>query len=381
MSKVLVKEATLTSIADAIREKNGSTDTYYPNEMAAAITAIETGGGDIPEEGLTITGNCNHRFAYNGWNWFIDAYAKKIKTNNITGAGNMFYYSDAIKEIPFEINFDASKNVTLTDMFSQSGIETVPKINNCKPTETSSMFFQCKNITQYPEDMDEWFDWSFIENLTNSYSGRMNSMFAFNHSLRKFPVGMIKHTNKYMTSNTPYYSMANTCSALDEITNLPVLFKDIEKTTNLFTTTFNNTRRIKDITFETDNGAPYVVQWKAQTIDLSKEIGYGFTSASFYNTGLTTATQIKDDTTYQALKDNVDSWTSLENYSRYNRTSAINTINSLPDTSAYLATAGGTNTIKFKGAAGALTDGGAINTMTEEEIAVATAKGWTVSFT
>ena len=37
-------------------------------------------------------------------------------------------------------------------------------------------------------------------------------------------------------------------------------------------------------------------------------------------------------------------------------------------------------TIKFKGAAGAKTDGGAINTMTEEEIAVATAKGWTVSF-
>jgi len=47
----------------------------------------------------------------------------------------------------------------------------------------------------------------------------------------------------------------------------------------------------------------------------------------------------------------------------------------LPDTSAY-----GTNTIKFRGAAGALTDGGAINTMTAEEIAVATAKGWTVSF-
>ena len=38
-----------------------------------------------------------------------------------------------------------------------------------------------------------------------------------------------------------------------------------------------------------------------------------------------------------------------------------------------------TNTIKFRGEAGALTDGGAINTLTEEEIAVAAAKGWTVS--
>ena len=67
------------------------------------------------------------------------------------------------------------------------------------------------------------------------------------------------------------------------------------------------------------------------------------------------------------------------NYSRYNHNSAVRTINSLPDTSAYLATAGGTNTIKFEGQSGASTDGGAINTLTEEEIAVATAKGWSVA--
>lgn len=65
---------------------------------------------------------------------------------------------------------------------------------------------------------------------------------------------------------------------------------------------------------------------------------------------------------------------------RYNHDSAVETLNSLPDTSEYLATAGGTNTIKFNGVQGAFTDGGAINTLTEEEIAVATAKGWTVTF-
>lgn len=63
----------------------------------------------------------------------------------------------------------------------------------------------------------------------------------------------------------------------------------------------------------------------------------------------------------------------------YNHDSAVETINSLPDTSAYLASAGGTNTIKFKGASGSATAGGAINTLTEAEIAVATAKGWTVT--
>ena len=89
--------------------------------------------------------------------------------------------------------------------------------------------------------------------------------------------------------------------------------------------------------------------------------------------------QIKDDATYQALKNDPDSWTIDINYSKYNHDSAVETINSLPDTSAYIATAGGTNTIKFKGGSGAKTDGGAISTLTEEEIAIAAAKGWTVT--
>ena len=89
--------------------------------------------------------------------------------------------------------------------------------------------------------------------------------------------------------------------------------------------------------------------------------------------------QVKDDATYQALKDDPDWWTLEVAYSRYNHDSAVATINSLPDTSAYLTANGGTNTIKFKGESGSATDGGAINTLTAEEIAVATAKGWTVT--
>jgi hypothetical protein len=39
-----IKEETLTSIANAIRSKNGSSDTYTPSEMADAIAAISGGG-------------------------------------------------------------------------------------------------------------------------------------------------------------------------------------------------------------------------------------------------------------------------------------------------------------------------------------------------
>ena len=92
-----------------------------------------------------------------------------------------------------------------------------------------------------------------------------------------------------------------------------------------------------------------------------------------YNSGITADKEVKDAATYQALKNDADWWSKDINYSRYNHTSAVNTINSLP------ITTGTGNTIKFKGACGALTDGGAINTLTEEEIAVAAAKGWTIT--
>lgn len=44
MANVLVEENSLTAIANSIRGKNGTTNTYKPGEMAAAINAIETGG-------------------------------------------------------------------------------------------------------------------------------------------------------------------------------------------------------------------------------------------------------------------------------------------------------------------------------------------------
>ena len=69
----------------------------------------------------------------------------------------------------------------------------------------------------------------------------------------------------------------------------------------------------------------------------------------------------------------IDWWTGEPSASRYNTTSAIATINSLPDASAYLATAGGTNTIKFPNTLDFQ------NNLPEETIALAASKGWTIS--
>ena len=170
------------------------------------------------------------------------------------------------------------------------------------------------------------------------------------------------------------------CWSLDEIKGLR-LSTGSNITENFFSNTFNRCHRVKDVIFATqEDGTPYTANMKNQNIKLNEFVGYFANYSDGYGgAGLPESAAIKDAGTYATNKNNPDSWTAVSEYSRYNHTSAVNTINSLPDTSAYLATAGGTNTIKFKGAAGEKTDGGAINTLTAEEIAVAAAKGWTVT--
>lgn len=47
MAKAMIDDATLTSIADAIRGKTGGTAALKPSEMPAAITGIQTGSGGL----------------------------------------------------------------------------------------------------------------------------------------------------------------------------------------------------------------------------------------------------------------------------------------------------------------------------------------------
>lgn len=56
MSDYIIQDTTLQDIADAIRSATNTSNTYYPNEMAAAIQTIE-GGYPEPTGTVTITQN------------------------------------------------------------------------------------------------------------------------------------------------------------------------------------------------------------------------------------------------------------------------------------------------------------------------------------
>ena len=380
MSKVLVSESNLTNIADAIRGKNGETTTYKPSEMAAAITAISSSGGGsradyVPDSALVINGNCDYKFSNGNWDWFIEKYGNQITTNNISSASNMFKIS-GIETIPFDLNFNSSKNVGAGYLFhSCFNLKQIGKITNLHSTTVPYLFCNCEKLRYLPE---------FI-NFVNEGMGVINSnnILCNCRSLRSIPEELLiklTYTNSNYSFYSPYSNGFSNCYSLDKIIGLNVQTGTL--TSNAFVTTFDGCCRVKDITFITqEDNTPYTASWKTQTMDLSKYIGYAGNKVNIlsYNSGITADKEVTDAATYATLKDDADWFTADIAYSRYNHDSAVNTINSLPDTSAYLASAGGTNTIKFKGAAGSATDGGAINTLTEEEIAIATAKGWTVS--
>ena len=206
-------------------------------------------------------------------------------------------------------------------------------------------------------------------------------MFLNCFSLRSVPSELLKHNVRNPNVYNSYlYGSFSRCYTLDELRDLPLSFIVNGWTYNGFMSTFQDCYRLKAVTFELNEGQPLVLKLKNQTIALNSHVGYASSSTDITkNTYLTADKEVTDDATYQALKNDPDWFTSKIEYSRYNHDSAVETINSLPDTSAYLADNGGTNTITFKGAAGSATDGGAINTLTEAEIAVAAAKGWTVS--
>lgn len=370
----------LTAIADSIRTKTGSTNKLTLDEMPTAISNISSGGGDLPEEAFNITGDCSNRFANGGWDWFINNYGNRVTTNSITRTKGMFLDSD-VTSIPFDINLNSTRINDAGDMFRACyNLEYPPYITG-KIGERGNMFQGCWNLNYIPED------WATKIDFSNDSYYSLNYMFSDCYSLRRIPQNLIDSTvNININSNSsgyfPYYYQYSYCYVLEEIGNVPISYFSRGIDSNLFSGFVNNCNRLKLLTFKkNDDGTPITAKWKSQTIDVSKSVGYAEYDSSItgYKSGLTTATKITDDASYQSLKNNPDSWTTLIKYSRYNHDSAVETINSLPDTSEYLATAGGTNTIKFKGDSGSATDGGAINTLTEAEIAVATAKGWTVS--
>ena len=388
--QVLVNEDTLTTMADSIRLKLGEETNpnaagftkYTPMELANKIAnEMPLAKDAIPNSAKHLTGNCVSLFIGGNWDWFIEQCGEEITTEGIISADHMFNGSNVIS-IPFDLN--CAYGCIVSQLFySCVNLEHLPNITG-RVINFYSFLGNCYRIREIPEQWATGIDWDYINTNTEWSECRIASFFQACYSLRSIPKVLIKRLYGASSNFNATNNIFNSCVSLDGIEG----FRGpnttlISNCSNNFGYCHRLGRLIFDYEDENTN-TPRTENWKSQTIDLTNGVGYAHYGYSKdyivnYNSGITADKEVKDDATYQALKNDPDWFTGKVEYSRYNHDSAVETINSLPDTSAYIAANGGTNTIKFKGAAGSATDGGAINTLTEAEIAVAAAKGWTVS--
>lgn len=386
MSKVFIEESTLTAIGNAIRSKEGSTALIAPLDMASKITNLPSGGG-LPEvEPLVLTGNQSYGCTGVMAGFYIDNFGDTISTVDVASTAFMFS-KNTTKKIPFQINCKHTSYQDISNMFTDCvNLTEVPKVNNAYPSSVGNLFQNCQHLRTIPDDFGN--DWNWSRMHSYQYAS-VTGVFNMCYSLRKIPAQFLENIWNNATSSysLTYNNLCSNCYVLDEIRGVPVP-SNVKFTSNGFSSflTGSNLHRVKEVIFSmNEDGTPKTAEWANQTI-VAYGMGYGERNTMLYdnrlfkyNSGITLEDEVYDDASYQALKDSPNWWTGKAAYARYGHDSMVNTINSLPDTSAFLATNGGTNTIKFNTAMAVNTDGGA-NALTAEEIAVATAKGWTVTF-
>ena len=207
----------LQDVADAIREKKGTSELINPQDFAKEIKSIEGdgGGGTTPSrptytghadaEGLRAIGWDDDDIAYYqehgvNWNEEDDQYHLVSDDNKalygVLTASNISTYKERIVYLP---KIDTSSVTSMSSMFySCYSLVSIPKLNTSKVRSMSYMFYDCYSLVSIPEldtsrvtSMSYMFDGCnslvSIPELDTSSVTSMSSMFQNCSSLVSIP--------------------------------------------------------------------------------------------------------------------------------------------------------------------------------------------------
>ena len=375
MADYLIKDTTLTNIADAIRAKKSSTDTYTPAEMATAISSIETGGGGGPTaDDLTFTGDLTKFNYYGRMSKLIKKYGSLMSFNSVNDLSYAFKGNDPLNSDFSNWTIDLYKCKLEECFASHSSITGFPKFQGTV-TNLQNLFRSSDTLKVIPDDLFS----AGTEFICNDYEQKYNGIFSDCYSLKKVPLwfgNMTFTVNKdfnYSSYSSVYYNTFLGCRNLKELI-LPIFPAPAKLKSNCFIGIFENVHLMRKFIFAPPPAGNEAVLWTKQTINLADwQTGYDPSASG--------SKVIYDDETYNLYKNDPDAVAKTLEYSFYNHDSALETIRSLPYAQMVdISHDQLGNVIKFYGKSGEKTDGGAINTLTTEEIAIATNKGWTVSY-
>lgn len=425
MSKYVIDSSTLTSIADAVREKGGTTEAIVVSQIPDAILAIKSGTeSDYPlitSDDLTLTGDLSYLNKNGRWSWLFNKYSDYITYNNVTSVDYMHQNATNLtkaKTIGLGINeFEGCTNLNSVSIDAQSS-RFYCAFKNCKNLETVRppykndtisilkkdgsntvfdsryMFANCNKLKDLSANPSSY-TWKISAYSNTSSSNTFYLSYAFQncYALKSIPEGLLagicglsstspifQNSSSYAGETGSYTNAFDGCLSLR---HLNVYCKDYYTTSSggirssdLYSNAFNRLAMLNDIYFSSGSisSGGYVSSRNDFTIDLS-DVGYCSNEADaailteLYGNPVTIAEE------YEAQKDTSDWWTTNPDYSRFNLTSFKKAITYLPRIKS------GSATIKFKSGAGSGTDGGGIDpTQATTEIAYANQYGWTVTF-
>lgn len=370
MSKKLYEENNIQAIADAIREKNGSTDTYKVSEMAEAIENIPSGGEEgwkpqpdwwdidsILEEDvedyagkiICLLNDSNVISNIYGWN------ASKIITSdgaNYTPASNqnISHTWDVSKDKPCSIGYKTRyviyyfQNKTISNQYTYSKI----------PSDTLYCIFKNVNI-----------------NVPSNYA---NGVFQ-NSSLLQYIKGINSSFNMLIL---------NGCISLVDYSGFDIL----EKITSQ-QMLFNNCRRLKE-----ERLLEFMRDWNPTMVNLVFSNCYNLTKYDFDTSKITNFINFASSTSIETIEkldminSNTTNWLNwipgtlvnindVKNIKQsgitfstsplLNHDTLIRILNALYDYSSE----GGTHTITFGNTN--------LAKLSEEEKTIASSKGWTLN--
>lgn len=331
--------AVFTDIANAIREKKGTTEQFQPINMAEEIVNLPSGSGKTVELSVTQNGTYvpDEGTAYSKVSVSVQQTAESGTLKAFLDATKSCYYlfyKYSGTSVEGLISYSDTSNVTnMSSMFNESKITTIPKLDTSSVTRMSYMFYSCSSLTTIPQldtskvtDMYGMFyncqRLEYIPHLDTSNVKGMHYMFRY--------CALIKTIPQFDTSNvTDIGSMFERCYAL---TTIPKL--NISKVTSM----------------------NYVFEYCSSLTTIPELDVSNVTSMSGVFSGCTSLKSIL----MTGMKVNFD----ISASTQFEESDLVTILNNLATvTSTQTLTMGSTNLAK----------------LTDEEKAIATNKGWTLA--
>lgn len=202
-----------TSIANAIREKKGTTEKIKANDFATEIANLSTEGTNIKITDASYLFNSGARldnineilalcenvtstyYMFSRCSSLTSLDLSNFNTSQVTNMNYMFYYCNKLINLNLS-NFDTSNVIDMSDMFEQCQRLTeldLSNFNTSNVTSMSSMFQYCNELTSL--DLSN-FDMTKVVKLNNIFTNCKNLK-----NLKSF-----KNLGKGYTSKTVNYS-------------------------------------------------------------------------------------------------------------------------------------------------------------------------------